>query len=316
MYDKVKIWYDRPIAGAEFPAIVNHLANVKVEADLHTGEERAFGYLEGLKVGIGSRGVWILGSLAKYLYGSNVLSLDRRATAEGMEKLSDELDLPINEARVLSMEFGTNFLMRHNVPDYLERLGSMPRMSRGTFDDGSLYYQGKGKAKKRPKVLTFYDKGAEAERDGAVYPEHLKGQNLLRYEMRLNERLPQRFNVPMVKASTLSEKAFYRGVMRMYQDNYFAIRKTPQIISNAMDEIKTVGDAFELFVARLIIQTGEAQIGDYLKELKEANVFPDRKNYSRVKKKIQEVATKGNITISDELIKELDDEVKNCGAYV
>ena len=35
-----------------------------------------------------------------------------------------------------------------------------------------------------------------------------------------------------------------------------------------------------------------------------------------MKRKIKEVATKADITISDELIRELDDDVKNCGAYV
>ena len=83
-----------------------------------------------------------------------------------------------------------------------------------------------------------------------------------------------------------------------------------------MSEIKTVSDAFDVLVARLMSQTDQTQIADFLNELKEASVFEDRKNYTRLKNKIQEVATKANLTVSDELMKELDDEVKNCGAYV
>ena len=83
-----------------------------------------------------------------------------------------------------------------------------------------------------------------------------------------------------------------------------------------MSELTTVPDAFDVYVARLISQTDQTQIGGFLDELKEASVFSDRKNYSRLKRKIQEVATKANITVSDELIRELDDEVKNCGAYI
>lgn len=83
-----------------------------------------------------------------------------------------------------------------------------------------------------------------------------------------------------------------------------------------MSEIKTVSDAFNVFVARLLSQTDQAQIGGFLDELKEAAVFEDRKNYSRLKKKIHEIASKADITISDELIRELDDDIKNCGAYV
>ena len=83
-----------------------------------------------------------------------------------------------------------------------------------------------------------------------------------------------------------------------------------------MNNIKTVSDAYNVFVARLISQTSQTQIGGFLEELKEAAIFEDRKNYYRLKKKIQDVATIANFTTSDELIRELDDEVRNCGAYV
>lgn len=83
-----------------------------------------------------------------------------------------------------------------------------------------------------------------------------------------------------------------------------------------MNEIKTVSDAFNVLVARLINQSDQTQIVEFIEELKEARIFEDRKNYTRLKKKIQEVATKAEISISDELIKELDNEIKNVGAYV
>lgn len=83
-----------------------------------------------------------------------------------------------------------------------------------------------------------------------------------------------------------------------------------------MGEIKTVSDAFNVLVARLINQSDQTQIAAFIEELKGARTFEDRKNYVRLKKKIQEVATKAEISVSDELIKELDNEIKNVGAYV
>ena len=83
-----------------------------------------------------------------------------------------------------------------------------------------------------------------------------------------------------------------------------------------MSEIKTPTDAFNVFVARLISQADQTQIEGFFDELKGAGVFNDRKSYSRLKKKIQELSTKANVTITDDLIKELDNEIKNCGAYV
>ena len=72
----------------------------------------------------------------------------------------------------------------------------------------------------------------------------------------------------------------------------------------------------DLAAKELGLKTARYFYAKSLDELKEAGVFSDRKNYSRLKRKIQEVATKANITVSDELIRELDDEVKNCGAYI
>lgn len=204
--------------------------------------------------------------------------------------------------------------MLHQVQDYLAKLGNMPRLTRYHFEPSTLYYKGTGK--QQLKTFVFYDKLADARAKGMDYPENMKGANLLKYEMRLNGRLPHQLGVPEVKAPTLTETPFYRLIVKRYQDSYFSISKLFQLKTNIMSEIKTVSDAYNVFVARLISQTDQSQIGGFLDELKEAKVFNDRINYSRLKKKIQEVATKANITMTDELMRELDDEIKNCGAYV
>ncbi len=314
MYDKVKLWIDRAMVGEQYPTIVNYLDSTKQETDLHTGEVKTFGSLEGLKVSVYVGGLSVVGSLPKYLYSSNVYPLDRHTTAQAIEKMGDALHIPVGEAAITGIEFGTNFLMMHQVSEYLAKLGNMPRLSRYHFEPSTLYYKGTGK--QQPKAFVFYDKLADARAKGLDYPENLKGANLLKYEMRVNGRLPQQLGVPEVKAFTLSEKPFYRMMVKRYQDSYFSIAKLNQIKTDVMSEIKTVKDAFNVFVARLISQTDQTQIGGFLDELKEAGVFDDRKNYSRLKNKIKEVATKANITVSDELIRELDDEIKNCGAYV
>ena len=314
MYDKVKLWIDRCDIGEQYPNIASLLDEAREQTDLKTGEVRTFGSLQGLKVSLYVGGLSIVGSLPKYLYGSNVYPLDRHTTAQAIEKMGDALHIPIGEAAVTGVEFGTNFLMMHQIPDYLAKLGNMPRLSRYHFEPSTLYYKGIGK--QQPKVFAFYDKMADATAKGMEYPEDMKGANLLKYEMRLNGRLPQQLGVPEVKASTLTETPFYRMMVKRYQDSYFSISKLYQVKTNVMSEIKTVSDAFNVFVARLISQTDQTQIGGFLDELKEAAVFEDRKNYSRLKKKIQEVATKANITVSDELMRELDDEIRNCGAYV
>lgn len=311
MYDKVKMWAIRTRAT---PDISKFLDKVKDQIDHATGEVTTFGCLEGLKVSIFTGGVSIIGSLSKYLHSNNIYPLDRHSTAEAVEKLSDSLHWNMAGAKITGLEFGTQFVMRHKPEEYLKKLGDMPRLQRYHFEAGTLYYKPKGK--QQLKVFIFYDKKADAEVKGMKLPEGFGNANLLKYEMRFNQRLPQQIGVPEITASTLSDNDFYRQMVKRYQESYFSISKQNQIKTNIMNEIKTVSDAFNVLVARLINQSDQTQIVEFIEELKEARIFEDRKNYTRLKKKIQEVATKAEISISDELIKELDNEIKNVGAYV
>lgn len=311
-YDKIKIWIDRTIVGDQYPTIANYLDSAKQETDLQTGEMKTYGSIEGLKVSVFTGGLSVVGSYPKFLFGSNVYPLNRHTAAQALEKLGDTLHLQVSEADVTEIEFGANYLMKHPVAEYLSKLGTMPRLERLQVTTNSLRYGGRGKQQR--KVFVFYDKIADAAEKGMDYPEDL--ENLLRYEMRLKRRLPFLLSVPEVKASTLIEPGFYRLMVKHYQESYFSISKINQIKTDVMSEIKKVSQAFNVLVARLISQTDPSQIDGFLNELKQARVFADRKNYTRLKNKIQEVATKANITISDDLIKELDDEVKNSGTYV
>lgn len=311
MYDKVKLWTARTRAT---PDVSKFLDKAKDQIDHESGEVCTFGSLEGLKVSIYTGGISIVGSLAKYLYPNNIYPLDRHSTAQAVEKLSDSLHLSLDDAKVTTLEFGTQFVMMHPVESYLSKLGDMPKLLRYHFDVGTLYYKPRGK--QQPKIFAFYDKKADAVAKSMTLPDGFADANLLKYEMRINGRLPQQLGVPEVAASTLSEKPFYRLMMKRYQENYFSISKQNQLKTNVMNEIKTVSDAFDVFVARLISQGDQTQIAGFLEELKDAKVFADRKSYTRLKNKIQEVSEKAGVTVSDELIKELDNEIMNIGAYI
>ena len=314
MYDKIKLWIDRAVIGGHFPIIAPVLEDAKEQTDLATGETRTFGSVGGLKVSIYTGGISIIGSLPKFIYGNNVCSFDRHSTQRAIEKLSDIFHLKITDADVTGIEFGTNFLMKHKVTDYLSKLGEMPRLSRYHFEPSTLYYKGRGK--NTPKVFAFYDKLSEAEAKGMDYPSGVSGENLLRYEMRLTGRLKTQLGIADLQASTLYDRTFYRKLVKLYQNSYYSISKNVQLKDNAMSEIKTVSDAINTLMARLLSQTDKAQIVAFLDELRAAQVFNDSKYYTRLKNKINEIATKSDFVVTDELIRELDNDIKNCGAYV
>lgn len=314
MYDKVKLWVDRFDIGEQYPNIINLLDTAKEQTDLNTGEVKVYGYLDGLRVNIYQSGLSIEGSLPKFLYQSNIYTLNRHTTPQAFEKLGDKLHFKIEEAKVLSLEFGTNFNMKHPVYRYLEKLGDMPRLERSNYTASSLYYKPHSKA--QLKVFCFYDKIAEAKANKMIVPTGLEDANLLRYEMRFKSRLPSQFKANEVTASTLTNERFYASAIKMYQDYYNSISKKNILTFDNMSKIKTVKDAQEALMALLINQSDQEQIKAYFEALKEAKVFEDRKNYTRLKNKIKEISNKAGFAVSDDLIKELDNEIKNIGAYI
>ena len=83
-----------------------------------------------------------------------------------------------------------------------------------------------------------------------------------------------------------------------------------------MDNIKTANDAVNIFFARLINQTGQDEIGDFVNELKQNGTFQDAKYYTRVKKRLQEIAATIREDCASDDIRELDDAIRNAGAYI
>lgn len=311
MYDKVSLWIPRT---RDMPDMGSLLDEAKEQTNLKTGEVCTFGNIHGLRVSIYVGGVSIVGSLTRMLYSSNIYPLDRHSTAEAVKCLSDTLHVDAGAAKVTGLEFGKVFIMANPVECYLSRLGDMQRMLRYHFEVGTLYYKSRGRT--QPKVIAFYDKIADAYAKGMEIPSGFDNANMLKYELRMKGRLAQQLGVPCVDASTLSEERFYRSMVRRYQETYFSISKSNKISRNDMSEIKTVQDAYEAFVARLMADGEEGQIMAFMDELKEAKVFDDRKYYTRLKEKIQKIAAKAGSSVPDELSKELDDEIRNVGAYV
>ena len=315
MYDKIKLFVQRNSGTTD---ISGYLDEAKEQTDLRTGEVNVFGSLEGLKVCMYVGGYSIIGSLAKYMYQSNIYPLDRHTTAQAIEKLSDSLHLDLKEADVTGVEFGTQFLMKKPPQVYINKLGDMPRRKRLLCAESTLYYTGTGsqQRQRQKQVLCFYDKKADAAAKGLIMPQGFERSNLLRYELRLNGRIPHQTGRHTVTASTLSDREFYRQLVTMWEDNYFSISKLNGVKQNVMNEIKSVKDAKDVLFARLLSQSGKDVITDYLEELKQNNVFKDSKYYTRTKNALLEIGNNPKMAVSDEDIKELDNEVKNVGAYI
>jgi hypothetical protein len=316
MFDKLQFYKEKKVVSDDFSLIIPLLHDVKEQISKDTGEVKICGYLDSLKVVVGGGGVLVMGSLNKFYYeGSNIYPLNLSSTAQAIEKVEDCLHLSIDDAKVSSIEFGTNFLLKNLVCEYLKRLGGIQKMDRLEMPN-SVYYKHQSKSQRKVKTFAFYDKIQQAKKEKMDFPTNLTDANFLRYEMRFKHRLASLFKVPEVNISILTNPEFYRMLIRLYQDFYFSINKHKQLKTNHMEEIKNAKDGFSVFVARLLTYAPPQEAEMFIEELKRNKVYSDAKYYTRLKQMIADVSSKNNFTMSDELIKELDDNVRNVGAYI
>ncbi len=189
------------------------------------GSEYVSGYLGDLKITARPHSVRISrGSICRWHFGDNYQTLDRRDMQEAVEHLSDTLHLPMSEADVTRIDFGTNLVMKYAIPAYLGHLGALRYYRRGDMAEaGTLYYFG------NCKELNFYDKNRERLKAGAPIPELYTGQNVLRYEIRYTSRLPKHFSRLCVTAADLYDRAFFDDMLHRWRNTYRAIQKINDI---------------------------------------------------------------------------------------
>lgn len=310
MYDNLHMRFTT--VGVNTSTVVGRLQGAKQTIDIDTGECRTFGYLNNLRVSVYPSGLYIVGSLAKYYNGGNVYTLNRKDTERAVEKLSSELGVDISSAKITSLEFGDAFVMQYPVREYLKRLSAMPRMARNQ-QESTLYFQTKGI--EDPKKFVFYDKETELRKKKEPLPDGFKGLNILRYEMRFKNRLPQQIGWPEVTASTLYDWGFYRKMLNLYQQSYFSITKRKTLRLSALREVKNPKDAFDCLVGMLISQADPKQIEDFIGDLTTGTNL-DRVQLYRLGKMVERVSTKGKLMEQDELISELDNHIQNVGIYI
>lgn len=269
------------------------------------GSESVSGFLGDLKITARPHSVIISrGSLCKWHMGDNYQTLDRRGTQEAIEHLSDTLHLPMDEAEVTRIDFGTNLPMRHPVSVYLEHLGTLRYYERGGTVN-SLYYYGNG------KELNFYDKNRERQEAGATIPELYAGRNVLRYEIRYKKRLPRHFNRPSLTAADLYDRAFFDEMLHRWRDTYRAIQKINDITPD-FSMITKKSELNRLGVLALVEKYGGQQ--KFLKLIDERRITGTltKKQASDLRAAVNDACTIREGTASaSEFVAELDKKIRD-----
>lgn len=313
MIDTLRLMLDvSESGGADLLSTANYLQNVKDGRDRATGIEYASGTLGTFRVTLNKGCIFLEGALPTILFPSNAKILTRRECGMSVEALCDLLHLPMGKARVTRLDCSYHWQMSKPVPEYIDRLGELSRFKRVLKTSNSLYYDKGGK--QLTNSLIFYNKSNECSDKRKPVPDAYVDSMLLRYECRWLKNPSAQFEVNELKASTLSEKPFYQMMVRKWSDYYFSISKNRNG-SLIFDGVKDVRSAKNWLLGYLLSRTSATNIDEVMQSMKDRKLFSDAKYYSRLRTELRECVLMIGKERENDLISELDSNVRNVLAY-
>jgi hypothetical protein len=286
--------------------VPQYLTNVVTHGISQYGEYLT-GYLDSLKVSVSDSRIKIYGnSICKYYLGDNFKTLNKGDTKTAIAKISDCLHVPIDLANVTRIDFSNNFIMQNDVNDYYKYLGQLAYYNRLEQSNGLYYNNG-------DKQVLFYGKVREQKDKRQPIPELYKNKNVLRYEMRYKKHLRQQLNRPEITAGLLYDEAFYRDLVKRWQNEYLKISK----INLKMTQLKPTGSTKELIenaATILFLEFGQPQLLSLIKEWQHSGEIT-KKQAQDHRNKIKGLSKLSPGSPDDDLINELDKKIKQAAKY-
>jgi hypothetical protein len=309
MYDSVNIWLGREQAGIEsLSAFAESRLTGLTEIVRPDSQVILSGHLQNYKVSISQSGISLKGSLAKYYLGDNIQTLTRADSQKAIEKMQDETSLPIDRAKVTRFDIAANLLMRLEPKAYYPYLGDSQYYKRSLLPD-SVYYSNS------QRVKLFYNKAAEAKKQGQRLPEVTTGYNILRYELRFTGRITKQFSRPEITVSTLVNEQFYIEAVSRWLQEYRSIHKQKEISIN-FSGMKSPKDFFKQLELFAVHTLGQDRLMQAIDEMRSQGTFEKPEYYSRLKRDLRELCNSPKLTTSSDLVNELDKKVDQaCKHY-
>jgi len=309
MYDTIDLRLSvEEAGGVSLPGDILRLLKGWKKNEFENGYKSITGYLGSLKIIVSEKAVKVKdSSLCKWYLGDNFQGLCRGDARRAVERLSDELHLPMIRADVTRIDAAQNFIMQHEKGIYFDHMGSLNHYQRFQQSNGLYYSNGN-------KTLLFYEKVHEQTIKGQPVPELYLGRQVLRYEQRYKKRLLQSFNLPEIKASTLYNPGFYCDVVDRWRGEYEKIKKINDIQIN-YSMVKTKKQFSEVAILDYITRRGgELAV---INEIREAYKRKEltKKQAHDLRRQVEEACKAAEQTCKSDVIKELDQKVKEAARF-
>ena len=302
MYDTLHLWIPTEVLSSDdLGQITQRMENVTEHIKQGRLPHITGRVCRTFRTSVNERGVSLRGSLAKYHFGNNYYTLTRRDSQEAIERLSDELILPVSEAKVTRIDMAQNFTMEHPAGVYYDYLGACRYYNR-LRQPQSVSWQNKN----RTKII--YDKVAEMNSRSVDIPVECRGKNVLRYEMRYKERLGSQFNQPVVTAGHLTDEVFYRGLIENFKSEYDSIVKVKRIEMD-VPQVKTPNEFMQWLQLVAIQKIGHVELDAKIEEMRLRRQFSRDEYYSRAMKMIRQLGSKSSMHAQEQPIDELTAKV-------
>lgn len=307
MYDNVKLYGYYLVD--DVSGFINGLSKVNYNGYNGSGVRKMTGKLKNLDVILTGNKITIKNSLAKFKNTENITHFSRCDAKEVIEEVGDSLHIDAKNMILGQLEFGPNLLMDNSIESYLSILGDKPYFRKDDTYLGSICYKTTPRDSWLRREFKLYDKKAEMH---CVIPEAYSNANVLRVEGRWYGRLPQQLKTGReITAEMMCNENFYNAMKQQIIKEYQSIRKYPRMEID-YTSIKKPSDCKDVLLAYLVEQNPSI-VAQFMENVKTAGVF-NRQQMRRAKGSIIE-GCKNGITLSNDLIKELDSKIMSIADY-
>ena len=214
--------------------------------------------------------------MTKFFFGNNIENLSFVQLSQAVQKLKNEIRLPIEKFYVTRIDFGVTFEMESIVSNYLDVLIDLPRYQVRTYGNETKCFVNK------IKTLNFYNKTKESIKSKQQTSDNIP-KNLLRYELQIKN---VNRAISKVTLSRLLKKDYIGKFLKMWTSGFYKIKKNNDLIDLESINIKTNKDFINLLASRAIYKMGKQSAFNLLDKLSETNKI-DRRRISEIKKHIE-----------------------------
>lgn len=259
------------------------------------------GHIDNFFITYDNRGVRVMGSLTRYIYGDNFRTASISQLAEGFEKLCSAVHLDLGSAKVGRVDFAENILVKFPVKDYLNSFIHLRYFNRHEYPTNLKFVSAN-------RFINIYDKVAEAKHSNVKIDEVFKDKNFLRFEFGYT-------NHSALCSFLKLRKCTFKDVLRNYPKlidewlrQYNLIQKEVDGVMFDFDKLHTSKDIMkELQIQGILRLGGLKEVLRMIDVGKRRGYFNSHKDVaSNIRSKLKEITVSRSSVKESKLMEELN----------